>query len=249
MAGPFSVLCPQGEAYGPRVPRLAMHSIILSVMPDARAETAAVIRALSTPRMSTYLAATSGDEGRALELYGWNARVSAALMVPAHLAEVTTRNVVDEVLTLVYGPSWPWDPTFEGSLPPRRPRTYSPREDLVSTRAGRTSAGQVVADLNFIFWERMFTARHDGRLWSPHIATLLPGAPSIAPNQLRNQVRGHLETIRRLRNRVAHHEPIFTRNLAQDLRTITDLIDMRSRETAELAHILEDVTQILSERP
>lgn len=249
MVGPFSVMCPQGEAGGPRVPRLAMHFSILSVMPDARAETAAVISALSAPRMSTYLKATSGDEGRALELYGWNARVSAALMVPAHLAEVATRNAVDEVLTCVYGPSWPWDPTFEGSLPPPQPHSYSPRKDLVSTRARLVSTGQVVADLNFIFWERMFTKRHDGRLWSPHIAKLFPAAPQIAPAMLRNRVRNDLETIRRLRNRVAHHEPILTRNLTADLRTIFDLIEMRSPETADLAHILEDATQLLSERP
>lgn len=218
-------------------------------MPDARAETVAVIRALSAPRMSTYLKVTSGDEGRALELYGWNARISAAIMVPSHLAEVTTRNAVDEVLTDVYGPSWPWDHTLEGSLPPARPHRYSPRKDLVSTRERLVSTGQVVADLSFVFWEHMFTARHDGRLWTPHITTLFPGGHQEAPGVLRNRVRQDLETIRRLRNRVAHHEPIFTRNLAADLRTIFDLIEMRSPETADLARILEDATQILSERP
>lgn len=249
MVGPSSVMCPQGEARGPRVPRLAMYSSILADMPDARAETSAVISALSAPRMSTYLKATGGDEGRALELYGWNARVSAALMVPAHLAEVVTRNAVDEVLTCVYGEAWPWDPTFEISLPPHQQRSYSPRADLVSKRSNLVSTGQVVADLNFIFWERMFTKRHDGRLWSPHIVTLFPAAPRIEPGLLRNQVRTDLETIRHLRNRVAHHEPIFTRDLTADLRTIFDLIGMRSPETADLAYILEDVTQVLSERP
>lgn len=106
-----------------------------------------------------------------------------------------------------------------------------------------------MAGLNFVFWEKMFTTRHDGRLWTPHINALFPGEGSPDPTALRDRVRQDLETIRQLRNRAAHHEPIFTRDLAADLRTICDLIEIRSPETAVLARDLEDVTQLLAERP
>lgn len=213
------------------------------------AETTAVISALSAPRMSTYLTATGGDAELAIGLYGWNARIAAALMVPAHIAEVTTRNAVDEALSSVYGPRWPWDSTFEGSLAPKRPRGYSPREDLRATRSNLPTTGQVVADLHFIFWERMFTASHDVRVWRPHISDLFPGAGNTPVADLRNSIRRDLETIRRLRNRIAHHEPIFTRDLAGDLRTMLRLIEIRSSETADLAGMLEDATNILTQRP
>ena len=81
----------------------------------------AILAALSAPRLSTYLAVNDGDLGSALDLYGWNARTSAALMLPAHFAEVTTQNAFDQAVTAVYGPSWPWEPGFEGSLPAPQP--------------------------------------------------------------------------------------------------------------------------------
>lgn len=93
------------------------------------------------------------------------------------------------------------------------------------------------------------TSRHDGRLWRRHILDLFPGATGHTSSTLRNQIRVDLETIRALRNRIAHHEPIFTRDLAEDLRTMLNLIQLRSPETADLAYMLEDVTPILQQRP
>lgn len=45
-----------------------------------------------------------GNAAKGLELYGWNARMSAALMLPAHFAEISTRNAAADVLERVYGP-------------------------------------------------------------------------------------------------------------------------------------------------
>jgi hypothetical protein len=90
--------------------------------------------------MSTYLAAAAGDATLALELYGWNARMSAALMLPAHFGEVTTRNAVSDALTAVYGPRWPWDPGFARSLPSSG--RYTHRRDLTETAAREATTGR-----------------------------------------------------------------------------------------------------------
>ncbi|WP_221622399.1 MULTISPECIES: hypothetical protein [unclassified Burkholderia] len=45
-------------------------------------------------------------------------------------------------------------------------------------------------------------------------------------------IYGQLEDIRKLRNRIAHHEPIFTRNLLQDYSTIMSLVHHRCNLTA-----------------
>lgn len=127
----------------------------------------AVLAALSASRLSTYPAVTDWHLGDALQLYGWNARVSAALMLPAHFAEVTTRNAVDEALTAVYGPSWPWDPSLERSVP-NPPAAYNPRKDLQLTRIRHATTGKVIAEFKFVFWQKMFhrPPRH-ARLESP----------------------------------------------------------------------------------
>jgi hypothetical protein len=53
---------------------------------------AAISAALSTPRMSRYVATCGNDHARALDLYEWNAEVSAAFMVPMHICEIVLRN-------------------------------------------------------------------------------------------------------------------------------------------------------------
>ena len=170
-------------------------------------------------------------------------------MVPAHFAEVATRNAVDEVLTSVYGDRWPWSTTFEVSLPDPG-QGYSPRRDLRRCRSQQPSTGKVIAELKFVFWQKMFTARHDARLWRPSIATLFPAAPlGLPPAQLRSRVYEDLEAIRRVRNRIAHHEPIFSRDLPEDLRLMLELVDLRSPETGRWTRALEDASHVLAERP
>jgi hypothetical protein len=170
-------------------------------------------------------------------------------MLPAHFAEVTTRNAASDALTSVYGSRWPWDRTFEQSLPTAHGPVYKPRADLVRTRNSQPSTGKVIAELKFVFWQKMFTARHDIRVWDAQILTLFPNATGLTPHQLRQRVFDDLEVIRRLRNRIAHHEPIITRNLVDDLNRMLDLVDLRSSGTGVWLRAMEDVTDVLAERP
>lgn len=208
---------------------------------------AEILATLSAPRAGTYIAATGGDAARAVELYGWNARVSAALMLPAHFAEISTRNAAADVLERLYGPRWPWNPTFEASLPSAG--RYNPRRDLLNTRGSNPTTGKVIAELKFVFWQKLFTARNDVRLWEPHIGWAFPYASTMPAASLRNRIYQDLDVLRHLRNRLAHHEPVFTRNLLDDLTRTLDLIELRSRRTSDWVRAMEDVTTIAAERP
>lgn len=95
--------------------------------------------------MGTYIAAMRGDASRGVELYGWNARVAAALMLPAHFAEVSTRNAVSDALTTIYGPSWPWSPGFTRALPSPQ-HGFNPRRDLLATRDQLNARGERCAE-------------------------------------------------------------------------------------------------------
>jgi len=209
---------------------------------------AAVAATISSPRIATYLAAAGGNLHKAVALYGWNARISAALILPAHFAEVAVRNAVDDALTHVYGSRWPWSAAFERSLPNGGGPFYSPRRDLLNTRARHVTTGKVIAELKFVFWQNMFTARHDGRIWAPSINPLFPGSSSPA-KLLRQGVYDDLEATRKIRNRIAHHEPIFTRDLPDDLRRMLELVSLRCAETGAWLKAMEDATATLTERP
>ncbi|MDN5890102.1 MAG: hypothetical protein L0I94_11010 [Yaniella sp.] len=209
----------------------------------------AMILTLSEPRFDTYVTECDSDAERAAELYGWNAAISAAFMLPAHFAEVSIRNAVADALVSTYGPEWPWETVFEHSLPNTRWPAYNPRGDLISTRSRETTTGKVVAELKLAFWSSMFTARHDTRVWSEQLFTVLPNSDMTKMSELRGRIRQDIEEMRKLRNRIAHHEPIFTRNLHDDLHRMFDLVTLRSPETSQWVRELETVTELLHKRP
>lgn len=194
----------------------------------------AIKHALSAPRIGTYEAATAGTPQlpSALALYAWNAQVSAAMLAPLHLCEVAIRNAVSDALTAAHGPRWPWDAGFMRSLP--APSVgYNPSKDLSSARTGKATTGKVIPELKFIFWQTLFTSRFDARLWAHHLRTVLPHAdPTKSVAQVRARVYAELEQLRKLRNRIAHHEPIFRRNLVDDFQKVHDLIAIRCPITA-----------------
>ena len=215
-------------------------------------QTAAVSTALSLPRMSTYVAVCAGapDSGvAALELYAWNAAVSAAMLAPLHVCEVVMRNAVADVLEFVYTEQWPWSKAFERSLPDPA-QGYSPRRDLQAARRGATTAGAVIPELKFVFWQKMFTSRYDIRLWDNHLLGVLPnldGRRTVPA--LRESVYADLEQLRKLRNRIAHHEPIFSRDLTANLQKIVELVRFRCAITAQWMCDNQQADTVIAARP
>lgn len=213
----------------------------------------AILEALSASRIGTYQLATTAipNLDGALALYSWNAQVSAALMTPLHICEVVVRNAVADAIEAVYGPHWPWEPVFERSLPNPAPgHGYNPRRDLIATRQKEATTGKVIPELKFVFWQKMFTGRHDQRLWNTHLHTVMPYLnPIMTVQQLRKMVHDELEQLRGLRNRIAHHEPIFTRNLASDFQKARALISLRCPHTAAWMEANQQATHFIGAKP
>ncbi|MFF7705934.1 hypothetical protein [Pseudomonas sp. NPDC007930] len=150
------------------------------------------------------------------------------MLAPLHMCEITVRNAVAEALCAVYGPRWPWQSTFEMSLPMPKGPGYNPRRDLIDTRKRVPTPDRVIVELKFKFWESLFTRRHDARVWIPQLFTTFPHLPrdrSVAEH--RQRLADDLKSIRLLRNRIAHHEPIFNRKLAEDLSRAKKIVAAR----------------------
>jgi hypothetical protein len=197
------------------------------------------------------IGSTSSGDPRAVALYAWNAQISAAFFVPLHICEVTVRNAVSEALERVHGPRWPWEVGFQASLPGVPAHVgYSPRDDLQKVAAQQPTTGKVVPELKFAFWEQMFTKRHDHRLWDAHLKSIFPEHPaSLTVRDLRKRIYGDLEAIRKLRNRIAHHEPIFKRNLMDDFNRIVDLVKLKSPLIESWTIANQQVVDLISRTP
>lgn len=174
----------------------------------------------SESRLATYLKAANQDKQQALDLYKLNLRLSEALYPLLCLLEITLRNRISSVLIRYYGNNWfdghqgKW---FDGqNLPLPAGKNYELDEiqrtkNKCLKRGKQITSDILTADLNFGFWTEMMTGRYEKTLWQKYISEVFPDAPRKY-NLVRN-LRSHrqeLNRIRNLRNRVFHHEPVFS---------------------------------------
>lgn len=209
---------------------------------------------LSTDRIRTYENAVSntGNKGNALELYAWNARVSGAILMPLHVCEVVFRNAVAECLERVYG-DWTVSTGFKQSLPDYQKTSLAKAITKVikNTKVGNGAytKGKIISELEFSFWQSMFHKRNHKRLWDKNLFDLFPNLDRTKPiGELCSEIYLELDDIRKLRNRIAHHEPIFNRNLKNDFEVITRLIKIRCEDTSNWMIENQHVMDVIASR-
>jgi hypothetical protein len=206
---------------------------------------------ISAPRFATYLQATNNDRMRALALYEWNLTLSAAFIVPLQVCEVAVRNGIAEGIEKVHGPNWPRSNGFLRSLPqPKRAYHYSPERNLRQVAQYQPTTGKIIADLKFAFWEQMLTVGQETRIWNAHFRACFPGTPtSLTVRQARAIAYTDLKEIRTIRNRIAHHEPIFSRSPSADYQKIHDMISWRSAVAAAWMDRKQGVIALIPQKP
>ena len=220
----------------------------------SRADVSAIRRVLSAARLSTFeqYQTQSGrplNANEALQLYTWNVQISSAFMNPLHIGEVAVRNAVAQAIERKFGNRWPWSQGFERSLP-NPSRGYNPRKNLTEAKHRQETAGKVIPELNFVFWQRMFTSRFHQRIWQEQIKRFFPNAPQDWSEQhLQKSLYRELDKIRRLRNRIAHHEPIFSRDLTDDFQGLEKIIRWRCSETADWMLRNQQVEPLIQQCP
>lgn len=195
-------------------------------------------KALSYARMATYEKYTNQEQ--ALELYHWNLHTSSAILECIAVCEVVIRNAVSEALSNAYGDKWCWDSAFVGSL------QHKARTALMKASMDSDDIDRVIPELPFFFWQSLFTARFDNKIWNDHLQTVLPNAKDV---KIRGEIFNDLERIRKLRNRIAHHEPIFQRNLKLDYQITIKLIEYRCADTAAWVCQWQSVDAALKSKP
>ncbi|WP_204165074.1 hypothetical protein [Rhodococcus oxybenzonivorans] len=230
------------------------------------ADAQAIEKCLSPGRVGSYhpplVTCDQGEDplAAALRLYRWNAEIAAALWTVMHVFEVTVRNAVSDAVTQVHGPNWTHDASFHAKLPPaprdrstNRPAGYGAREDLQKQSRLHPTPGKVIPELKMAFWEKMFTQRHDADFWNSYLCTVFPNVDSAEPiRDHRNALRTRYERVRRIRNRMGHHEPISDTSrfdLSQCYTGMMEVLSWRSSEIHAWVADVENVQEVLLRRP
>ena len=174
---------------------------------------------LSDARLDRYLAHYLGREGQALRLYTWNHQISSAFWGPLGVLEVVVRNGIHRRLVeRCRREDW-WNDSRLYLCNAERNAIDSAIETV--QRRGNPAPGpnDVVAATTFGLWVGLTGAgwprdqvhSYETTLWQPRISRAFPHAAPVR----RKQIHDELNRLRALRNRIAHHEPIFNAPHAQ----------------------------------
>lgn len=177
---------------------------------------------------------------KAYQLYLWNTKMSGALLPIVGFYEVILRNAIMKVIDYVYYPHSILDNRFISSLnTPVAENLINEINSLLSDlqepyslvdsktgkrkkslNIGGISKGTVVAKLSFSFWEHLLTQRYRS-IWQHHYKKAFPYMTS---SELIKDVHIITESIRILRNRICHNEPIFKYNIEQLFRDVEKVL-------------------------
>lgn len=201
---------------------------------------------LSVERLASYLNRTGQDKERALHLYVWNTEVSAALYAPLQGLEVALRNAMHRELTGVYGATW-----FDNQatrLAVGEVRRVSQAKDSLARSRHAIVPARMVPELSFGFWVSLLgrgpQGRYENGIWRRALYHAFPNA-----KLKRKDAHNPLDRLRTLRNRIAHHEPIFQRDLDRDYQRIMEVIGWICADTAAWVTHYSTFRDTLSRRP
>jgi hypothetical protein len=179
--------------------------------------------ALSTARLATYRAA-GRDDDHAWALYRWNLDLAATFTALSCDVEVTLRNTIHDRLTSHFGRDDWWAST-DLVLDDITSETLTEvvRRHRKQLAKGTIGAGKVLADLMLGTWVMLLgrggtsalgrAIDYEANLWRPALrfgfatGSLTPSGRVRRPT--RDAVHQRASNLQRLRNRAAHHEPIF----------------------------------------
>ena len=183
-----------------------------------------VERTLSADRLRPYRISVGGDTELAILLYEQNTLLAESLYGVLQGLEVSLRNKIHEQLAADYGQAEWWDAV---KLESEQGAMLRKARDILSKEGKTLVAGRIVAELSFGFWTGLTGPKYDV-LWRDHLVKIFPRRPLQ-----RSEVQTRLNSIRKLRNRIAHHEPIlFSGRLQKYVNQIFDTISWMSPTTA-----------------
>lgn len=207
----------------------------------------------SMRRLTKYLDFSNGNRENAVRLYRWNTAIGSAFYGPLQTLEITLREKIDLIFTDEFGENWDenldlgldlWSSTRIQECKTR----FQSRDKIFDPRG-------FLWDLSFGFWIKLFDsggereaplarADYEATLWRPALRRVFLDNPLLT----RREIYGQLNSLRRLRNHIAHHEPIFHRGLKSDYQTILRVLSWMSPFAEQWVVDSSRVLEVLKQR-
>jgi hypothetical protein len=184
----------------------------------------AIEKALSPERLAGYIKIAQGDKRQAIRLYERNTSLSEALYGVIQGLEIALRNALDRALTKDFGrPDW-YDHI---GLEQKELESIQKAKANITTWGKTITPSRIIAELTLGFWVQLTARKYEKPLWVKYLHRVFP----LKLN--RKVLFQRLDSIKNLRNRIAHHEPILARDLQRDYAGIIEAIKWISPTISE----------------
>lgn len=165
-------------------------------------------RGISHPRLARYRPRDGSDLDMAVT-YFWNIALCEALYPTLDALEITLRNGVHRAAERIHGTEYWFDQP--GILQKRQPQQVRDARGRLTERGRPHTAGRIIAELHFGFWTTLLSDPYHSHFWMPGRASMLKESfPHMSNAQrIRGDIHRRYDTLRYLRNRVFHFEPVW----------------------------------------
>jgi hypothetical protein len=166
----------------------------------------------SNSRLGSYFIGDDEFSG-AYERYQWNIKLCEAMLPSLSYLEIILRNQIDSLICKHFGHNWLINRPGQLMLNDSDKQKIEDNiQHFIREYKRNPNHNDLIAQMNFGFWCAFFHKRYDTVLWHRKHA-IIDVFPALSRDKrTRRYLEKQLFFIKKLRNRIAHHEPIWNIN-------------------------------------
>ncbi|MFC0820029.1 Abi family protein [Moraxella marmotae] len=174
-----------------------------------------------TPARSGRYLHSIPDPVNAFKLYELNSKLCGTFWVSIQWYEVILRNLIDKALSQAYSANWLEERSFLFTLKQQKQQSIEKAKKFAS-KNGQHHKNDVIASLSLSVWLEILSPKFLNQVWLKCIDDTFINRPKnqeVADFIKELSKRSH--QILKLRNRIAHHEPIYYMNIQEAIDAIS----------------------------
>ena len=189
---------------------------------------------ISKDRFTPYYSASGQSDSEAYGIYAWNLALCESLYPALNSLEISLRNGINDAVSQEFGiVDW-----FQRCLHPQELDSVNQLSRDLRTAGRASGPSALVSNLTLGFWLSLFRTKYEQVLWPKLLEPVFPHCSRS--QRTRQNVYMRLDKIRRLRNRVFHHEPIWHwRDLPAQHQLILETIGWMSPAMLAMTRVLD----------
>jgi len=169
-------------------------------------EKKAIEQIISPERLAPYLKHHSGNFEKAVNHYKTNIEVSESFYPLLAILEIGLRNSIDFQLRRLFNDeSWYENSSFIKIVSRFQIDRVSEARSCILREKKIISSGKIISELSFGFWTSLLDSKFEKSLWK-NIRLAFPNCPKKI--RQRKTMSSKFNGIRKLRNRIFHHESV-----------------------------------------